>query len=82
VAKQKIALLCKHVQLTTHTPAQVEQVIENKKVLDLEDGLEYYSALERKCETIISHDLKDFHFSEIPVHSAEAFLKKVLKKEY
>lgn len=80
VAKQKIAILCKHVQLTTHAPAQVQQAIENKKVLDLEDGLQYYSALSANCKAIISQDQKDYHFAEIPVHTPEAFLIKIQKE--
>jgi predicted nucleic acid-binding protein len=82
VAKEKINLLCTHIRLSAHNEHHVKLALANKKIQDLEDGLEYYSALESKCEAIISHDLKGFHFSEIPVHTPEAFLKKVLKKEY
>lgn len=42
---------------------------------DFEDFLQYQSALEVKCDCIISRNVKDFGFSKIPVVSALDFLR-------
>jgi hypothetical protein len=43
---------------------------------NLEDGLEFYSALGMGCVCIVTEDNSDFHFSTIEVLSAEHFLKQ------
>jgi predicted nucleic acid-binding protein len=73
-AKEKISLLTEHIQIAESTSKTVEEALKNPKVLDLEDGLEYYAAIRAKCTHIISKDVGDFHFSEIPVVSAREFL--------
>jgi len=73
-AKEKIELLTEYIKIAESTSKTVQQALENPKVLDLEDGLEYYSALRAKCTHIITEDLSDFHFSEIPVVSSKEFL--------
>jgi predicted nucleic acid-binding protein len=78
-AKQKMILLAEKIKLTDHTPEDVKQVAQNKKIHDFEDGLEYYSATRHKCDVLITQDLGDFYFSDIPVSSAEAFLKGLSK---
>lgn len=74
-AKQKMILLAEKIKLTDHTPDDVKQAALNKKIHDFEDGLEYFSALRRRCEVIVTEDVSDFYFSDIPVLPAEAFLK-------
>jgi predicted nucleic acid-binding protein len=73
-AKQKLKILCDKLHITQHQEKDVERIMSNKKILDLEDGLEYYSALSSKCQYIVSLDVKDFHFSEIPVLLPQDFL--------
>ena len=73
-AKEKIQLLTEHIKIAESTSKTVQQALENPKLSDLEDGLEYYSALRAKCTHIITEDLSDFHFSEIPVVSSKEFL--------
>lgn len=73
-AKEKISLLTEHIRIAESTSKTVKDALENQKVLDLEDGLEYYAAIQAKCSHIITEDLSDFHFSEIPVVSAREFL--------
>jgi predicted nucleic acid-binding protein len=51
-------------------------VAKNPKILDIEDGLQYYSAIESGCEIIITEDKNDFYFSEIEVLSSRAFIEK------
>jgi predicted nucleic acid-binding protein len=79
-AREKIALLCKHILIASATDVVVAKTIANKKVNDFEDGLEYYSALESNCDLIVTEDVKDFYFSTIPVLSARNFFEKHVAK--
>jgi hypothetical protein len=55
---------------------EVRQAVLNPKVLDLEDGLEYYAALGADCDVIVTEVLGDFHFSDIPVFDCQGFVRK------
>lgn len=58
----------------------------NDRVIDLalndlnfknfEDGIQYYTALESKANSLITRNLKDFKHSTIPVMSSKEFLAK------
>jgi predicted nucleic acid-binding protein len=80
-AKEKIALLAQHISIAAATQTCVEKTLQNRKVLDFEDGLEYYSAYENKCTCIVTEDVGDFHFSEIEVLSGESFFEKYMMKK-
>ena len=56
----------------------VLQCLQNPAVNDFEDGLEYYPALESKCDCIITEDVNDFYFSKIEVLGSEDFFEKYL----
>ena len=45
---------------------------------DLEDALQYFSAIENNIEIIITRNLKDFENSKLPVMTAEQF-NEILK---
>ena len=77
-AKNKIAILLQHIKTTTVDHGCTMLAIENAQVHDLEDGLQYYSALKDGCEYIITENGQDFYFSEIKVSNCEDFLKHVL----
>ncbi len=47
-------------------------------VKDLEDGLEYYSALEAGCDSILTEDKKGFYYSKIEVLTALEFHDKYM----
>lgn len=79
-AREKIALLCKHIFIADATHDVVQQTILNKKINDFEDGLEYYSAIESKCGFIVTEDTDDFYFSEIPVLNAKSFFESYIAK--
>src|SRR5215213_3875976 len=64
VAKQKIKLLCDHIEIAEATRSSVKNAIQNSAVNDFEDGLEYYAAFENKCHCIITEDVNDFYFSQ------------------
>src|SRR5215203_262190 len=55
-AKEKISLLCDYITIAEATTTSVNNALNNKAVLDFEDGLEYYAATESKCDCIITED--------------------------
>ena len=77
-AKNKIAILCKHIHIAAATKNTVLQSLQNPAINDFEDGLEYYSAVESKCDCIITEDINDFYFSKIEVLRSEDFFEKYL----
>lgn len=79
-AKEKIALLSEKLKITYTGGETVKLAAHNSAVHDFEDGLEYYSAVLSGCDTIITEDMEDFYFSEIPVYNCEGFIKEVVGK--
>jgi predicted nucleic acid-binding protein len=77
-AKYKIQLLCEHIRITTVNESAVFKTLQTPAINDFEDGLEYYSAVENKCDIIITEDVDDFYFSKIEVLRSEEFFKKYL----
>lgn len=75
-AKSKIALLIEHIHIASCGEAEAKAAAINKKVLDVEDGLQYYSAVHAGCTCIVTEDRNDFYFSEIEVLSSVDFLRK------
>ena len=73
-AKCKIALLMEHVKTAPLDHASVTEPLGAPIIEDLEDGMQYHAALKAGCEVIVTEDLNDFYFSEIPVMDAEGFL--------
>jgi predicted nucleic acid-binding protein len=78
VAKKKVDVLCRHIRIADTGKRVVEQTLQNPAINDFEDGLEYYSAIDNKCECIITEDVNDFYFSKIEVLSSEYFFEKYL----
>jgi predicted nucleic acid-binding protein len=77
-AGKKISLLISHINISSTNKEIVLQTISNKEILDFEDGMEYYSALDSGCQAIITEDHGDFHFSEIDVMSCREFMERYL----
>ena len=77
-ARRKIALLVSHINISPANKETVLKTISNKKIIDFEDGLEYYSALESGCQAIVTENQEDFHFSEIEVVSCREFMERYL----
>lgn len=77
-AREKISLLCDHIRITPVSEDIIKRSLSNAKVHDFEDGLEYYSAMEENCGCIITENISDFYFSEIPVTDSENFCKEYL----
>lgn len=80
IAKQKIALLSNHILIADATATTVQKALSNPAVKDFEDGLEYYSAEESKCDCIITEDVSDFYFSTIEVLNSHDFFLKYMAK--
>lgn len=76
-AKERMALLAKHIKIANCGEKEVIAAAANKKVNDFEDGLEYYSALNALCTVIVTEDKDDFYFSDkIEILTAFDFLNK------
>ena len=76
-AKEKIALLSEKLYITSTDTEAVILTLKNVKINDFEDGLEYYSAIQSACDFILTEDVSDFYFSEIPVFNCEDFMKSL-----
>ncbi len=76
-AKTKIELLVSKINISATDSEVVSMALQNKAVLDFEDGLEYYSALNSGCDYVITEDIVDFYFSELHVMRCEQFLKQI-----
>jgi len=77
-ARQKLNLMAQKLRFTVVGPKAVEEVVKNKKIHDLEDGLQYYSAVESGCRCIVTEDLSDFYFSEIEVLTSRGFFENYI----
>ena len=81
IARQKIEILCEHLLIAEATKTSVTKTVNNNRINDFEDGLEYYAALESKCTCIITEDINDFYFSEIEVLTSNNFFEKYMHKK-
>ncbi|ADY51499.1 hypothetical protein Pedsa_0927 [Pseudopedobacter saltans DSM 12145] len=77
LAKNKIGILSEKLKITTTDQNIVKLTSENPAIHDFEDGLEYYSAIQSDCKVIITEDLNDFYFSEIPVYNCNTFISNL-----
>jgi predicted nucleic acid-binding protein len=60
-----------------------ESIVEkglNSNFEDFEDSLQYFCAIDSKCDIIITRNAKDFKHSLIPVMSAEEYIKSIIRK--
>lgn len=78
MAKKKIEILVDKLSITDVGKKEVLLSLQNKKVNDFEDGLEYYAAVSCNCDVIITEAISDFYFSSIPVLNSNAFVEKHL----
>src|SRR6476469_6993485 len=76
IAKNKIELLLKHIEIADSLKSAIHKTLENKKIHDFEDGLEYYAAMENNCDCIVTENLSDFYFSDIKVLDCKNFALK------
>jgi predicted nucleic acid-binding protein len=76
LALKKIKLLSEKISITGITEETIKRTIQNKKIHDFEDGMQYYSAVLSKCNCIVTEALGDFYYSELEVLTAKQFLEK------
>ena len=80
LAKEKIKMLASKLAIADLGKKEVLQALEDKKVNDFEDGMQYYSAVANKCDAIITQDAGDYYYSSIEVLDAEKFLQQYVLK--
>ncbi|HEY5509990.1 MAG TPA: PIN domain-containing protein [Prolixibacteraceae bacterium] len=80
MAREKIGLLLQQIGITAMDEKTTIQAIKNKLILDFEDGMEYYSAIQHNCDCIVTENQKDFYFSDIEVIGCEALLVRLCKR--
>lgn len=76
MAKKKATMLSNHLEIANCGKKETQLAAADPRVLDFEDGLEYYAALHAGCECIVTEDKDDFYFANIEVLNAEVFLRK------
>jgi predicted nucleic acid-binding protein len=76
LAKKKLEVLCEKIKSTLVDQEIVQSAILNPKILDFEDGLEYYSAIQSGCDVILTEDKTDFYFSELPVLNSTEYIRQ------
>ena len=81
IARQKIALMSRQLHICDTNALAVSNTIKNKRILDFEDGLQYYSAVDSGCKVIVTENVKDFYFADIAVKDSENFLKEYVYRK-
>lgn len=75
--KEEVKALLTNLRRLSHVTTTDEQTVDNaltSSFNDYEDALQYYSALHKKVDAIITRNIKDFSAATIPVMTAEDFL--------
>jgi predicted nucleic acid-binding protein len=75
-AKEKIRLLSEHIHIAEVSTSAVRSALTDPAVNDMEDGFEYYAALEAGCDCILTENKKDFYFSKLEVLSCLDFYER------
>jgi predicted nucleic acid-binding protein len=73
-AKRRLRKIIEKLMIARCDEDESQQAFENVAVNDFEDGLQYYSAVNSKCYGIVTYNVKDFHFSKIPVFTPVSLL--------
>ena len=80
MAKKKIAILADNISIAENKQSDVKEAATHKRILDFEDGLEYFAAKNAGCRCIVTEDISYFHFSDIEVLNCESFLNRYILK--
>jgi len=76
LAREKIRMLVKKIQVCRLDHEMVSKSLQDARIHDFEDGLEYYAAVEAGCDFIITENQEDFYFSKIEVCNCKGFLTR------
>jgi predicted nucleic acid-binding protein len=74
-ARKKIENLLAHIQISDCGPKETGDALRLKTAEDFEDALQYFSALNSGCQTVVTSNTGDFHFSVIPVFEPDDYLR-------
>jgi predicted nucleic acid-binding protein len=75
-AKKRLRAMALNLSIVPTTEQTVLSAFGDPAVTDIEDGIEYFAALQAGCNCIVTEDKGDFHFSTIEVLSATEFVEK------
>ena len=81
MAKSKMDLLVSKILIADNTARGVRKTTASKRILDFEDGLEYYAAEEAACDCIVTEDQEDFFFADLEILGCRAFFEKYVVKK-
>lgn len=73
-AKRRLQKIIQNLMIARCDENETQQAFDNIAVNDFEDGLQYYSAINSKCHSIVTYNVKDYHFSKIPVFTPQSLL--------
>ena len=74
LVRKKIALLAEKLKVTTMGPKAVERTFADARITDIENGIQFFSAVDAGCTTIVTYDKRDWKFAALEVRDPEALL--------
>lgn len=77
MARKAIQVLINKLTVIPEDRAVIQQAISSQ-FSDLEDAVQYFTAISAKADLIITRNIKDYKHARIPVLSAEQFLRTIL----
>ena len=80
-AKEKIGLLARHLSIADNTESGVLKTVNDSRIQDFEDGLQYYTAVEKNCDCIVTEDIGDYYYSSLEVLGSRAFFEKYMNQK-
>jgi predicted nucleic acid-binding protein len=75
-AKKKLQLFAANINIAPADADAVRSAFANPAVKDVEDGIQYYSALQAGCTCILTEDKDDFYFADMEVLNAKEFFQR------
>ena len=79
-AKEKIAMLSEYFHIADCGKLEVKHALQDNKVKDFEDGLEYFASVNSACSCIVTEDIGDYYFGISKVLNSEGFLRHYAKQ--
>jgi predicted nucleic acid-binding protein len=76
-ARKKVKELINSIKILPFESKSIELAIDSR-FSDLEDAFQHFISKKHDCNIIITRNIKDYKQSEIPAHTAEDFLRKIL----
>lgn len=77
IAKEQLAALVEIISILPFDERDIVLALKSQHV-DFEDSLQYFIARKSNCDVIISRNTKNYNKFDIPVLTAEQFLRTIL----